>query len=157
MRLKRSTKILLGIVTIWPAAYMFLFFVGIVSLMFLLPSDAGSTPSQPGSQLITIGFFSLFAVHILTIFASMGLMAFYIVRVFKTPLDEAMKIMWTVLICMFGIFAMPVFWFLYIWREPPALGPLHAELPSARSGFVNSAEWSPRENQYNPQRPPDWR
>jgi hypothetical protein len=150
---------MLGIVTIWPAAYMFLFFVGVLSLMFLLPSEGGSTPPQElGSPLIPIGFLSFFAVHILTIFLIMGLMAFYIVRVFKTPLDEAMKIMWTVLICMFGVFAMPVFWYLYIWREPLAFAPGHAELPSVRTpDFVNSAERSRRENEYSPQRPPDWR
>ena len=115
MGFKKSTKILLGVVTIWPVAYIFLF-------------------------------------------VSMGLMAFNIVRVFKTPLEEAMKIMWTVLICTVGIFAMPVFWYLYIWREPAVVPPAIAELASApASAFVNSTQSSTRENEYYPPRPPDWR
>lgn len=156
--MKKSTKILLGIVTIWPAVYMFLFFVGIMLMMFLLPSEAGSTAGQPQSPLVPIGFLGFFAIHMLTILLIMGLIAFYIVRVFKTPLDEAMKIMWTVLICMFGVFAMPVFWFMYIWREPPALMPRPASLPhSQASDYTNASEWSQREHEFNPQKPPDWR
>jgi hypothetical protein len=78
------------------------------------------------------------------------MMAFDIVQVFKTALEEAMKIMWTVLICMCGTFAMPVFCYLYIWREP-ALSRSNAELASApTSAFVNSSDWSRRENEYNP-------
>ena len=159
MGFKKSTKILLGVATIWPIAYMLLFFVGMMFMMFLMPFASGSTPPhQADSPLIFIGFLSFFTVHMLTILMSMGLMAFYIVRIFKTPLDEAMKIMWTVLICMVGIFAMPVFWYLYIWREPKAVSAGNAKLASApASAFVYSTESSVRENEYYPPKPPDWR
>ncbi len=159
MGFKKSTKILLGVVTIWPVAYIFLFVVGMFAMMALMPFAGGPTsPQQPDSLLIPLGFLSFFAVHMLTILLSMGLMAFYIVRVFKTPLEEAMKIMWTVLICTVGIFAMPVFWYLYIWREPAVVPSGIAELASApASAFVNSTQSSARENEYYPPRPPDWR
>src|SRR5687767_9230248 len=101
MKLKRPTKILLGVVTLWPVVYIFLFIVGMFSMMFLMPFMNDSTPAQqPDSPLALVGVFGFFAVHMLTMLLIMGLMAFYIVRVFKTPLEEAMKIMWTVLICM---------------------------------------------------------
>ncbi|MCM3872602.1 MAG: hypothetical protein ND895_18120 [Pyrinomonadaceae bacterium] len=159
MGFKKSTKILLGVVTIWPVAYIFLFMVGMLAMMVLMPFAAGpNSPQQPGSPLVPLAFVSFFAVHMLTILLSMGLMAFYIVRVFKTPLEEAMKIMWTVLICTVGIFAMPVFWYLYIWREPAVVPPGIAELGSApASAFVNSTQSSARENEYYPPKPPDWR
>jgi hypothetical protein len=159
MELKRSTKILLGLVTIWPIVYTFLFVLAIFSMMFLMPFAAGAIPpKQPESLLIPLGFLSFFAVHLLTILLSVGLMAFYIVRVFKTPLDQAMKIMWTILICMYGVFAMPVFWYLYIWREPSPFPPGNAGLLSApTSAFVNPTESSRRENEYYPPRPSDWR
>ena len=160
MAFKKSTKILLGVVTIWPIAYIGLFVVGMFAMMVFLQFADGSTspPQQPDSPLVAIGFLGFFAVHMLTILLSMGLMAFYIVRVFKTPLEEAMKIMWTVLICTVGIFAMPVFWYLYIWREPAVVLPGIAELGSApASAFTNSSQSSARENEYYPPRPPDWR
>jgi len=57
-----------------------------------------------------------------------GLMPLYIILAVKNEyIDQTMKIMWAVLICMVGIFAMPVYWYLYIWRnQPPA-----ATLPKA--------------------------
>jgi hypothetical protein len=161
MTLKKSTKILLGIATVWPIVYMFLFFVTIFGLMFILPPGGSGPPlAAPDSPLIPLGFIGLFAAHLFTMLLIMGLMAFYIVRVFKTDyLDQAMKIMWTVLICMLGMFAMPVFWYLYIWREPPAAtAAKHSELPSASNlGFTSESGKSRREAEYNPQTPPDWR
>jgi hypothetical protein len=159
MGFKKSTKILLGIATVWPIAYMFLFVVGMFAMVVLLPHSDGSTPPpQPGSPFFPLAFLGIFAAHILTMLVIVGLMAFYIVRIFKTPMEEAMKIMWTVLICMFGVFAMPVFWYLYIWREPLVVPPGIAELGSApASAFVNSTQPSGREKEYRPPEPPDWR
>jgi hypothetical protein len=53
----------------------------------------------------------------------MGLIPFYIVLVVKSDrLDETMRIVWVVLICMLGMFAMPVYWYLYVWRNGPPAG-----------------------------------
>jgi hypothetical protein len=77
--------------------------------------------SQTPSPFIGIGFAGLFAAHLLTILLMLGLMPFYIVLVVKNArLDETMRIVWVVLICMLGMFAMPVYWYLNIWREAPA-------------------------------------
>lgn len=158
MALKKSTRILLGIVTVWPIVYMFLFIFAMFGFMLMLPAESGAA-QPPGSSAIPIGFIGLFAVHLLTMFVIMGLMAFYIVQVFKTErLDQAMKIMWTVLICMLGMFAMPVFWYLYIWREPTVASvATHSELPPAVYSASSASDASRRDAEFNPQRPPDWR
>jgi hypothetical protein len=87
----------------------------------------GKVMEEPARELpaiFPIGFMGLFAVHILTIFLIMGLTAFYIYLAVKSDrLDQTMKIVWTILICMMGLLAMPVFWFLYVWREPPVADP----------------------------------
>ncbi len=192
-RWKRSTKILLGIATIWPVVYMCLFVLTIFSFVLLLPFaersssetshdidliqlekkinggelkqltvkqdeivaidrqggkyrvyvtnentrtqilkesrelNADGRPRVPEveeetsrvvSPFFPISFVGLFAVHIVTIFLIMGLMALYIVLVVKTDrVDQTMKILWAVLICLAGMFAMPIFWYLYIWRD----------------------------------------
>jgi hypothetical protein len=79
--------------------------------------------SQTASPFIGIGFAGLFAAHLLTMFLMLGLMPVYIVLVVKNArLDETMRIVWVILICMLGIFAMPVYWYLNIWRDaPPAV------------------------------------
>jgi len=191
---KKSTKVLLGLVTLWPLVYMVLFLLTIFSFVFILGSEDGRTnrnanevdliqldrkirngeikeltisgssvraldrasnieyhtyvsgettraelikeareldangrprvdkieenENQPPAGLFPFGFAALFAAHILTILLIFGLMPLYIVLVVKSPqLDETMRIVWVVLICMMGFFAMPIYWFLYVWRN----------------------------------------
>ena len=197
---KNSTKVLLGLATLWPPVYMVLFLLTIFSFVFLLGSedgranrnanevdiiqldrkimngeikeltitgssvravdrassieyhtyvsgettraelikearelDANGRPrvdkieekenQPPPAGLFPFGFAALFAAHIITILLIFGLMPLYIVMVVKSPqLDETMRIVWVVLIAMMGFFAMPVYWFLYIWRNRPPSG-----------------------------------
>lgn len=195
---KGSTKILLGMATIWPIIYMGLFFAVIFSMFLFIPFgaerskrtcgdldliqlerkiknselkqltirgdeittmdragrceyhtyvsnestreeilrdardvDANGAPRVPKvedfeseqqvvSPVFPIGFAALFGAHILTIFLIIGLMPLYVVLVVKSDRhDQTMRIIWVVLLCMMGMLAMPVYWYLYIWREPP--------------------------------------
>ena len=74
--------------------------------------------SQPAlSPLFPIGFVVLFGAHMITILLTIVLMPLYIIVAVKNDrLDQTMRIIWVVLICMMGMFAMPVYWYLYIWR-----------------------------------------
>ena len=78
-----------------------------------------ASPRTPTA--VPVGFGALFIAHIFTIFLIMGLMPLYIILAVKSDrLDQTMKIVWVVLICMMGMFAQPVYWYLYIWRDAPA-------------------------------------
>lgn len=78
-------------------------------------SEAPVPPGFPAAIVV------LFGAHIVTIFLIMGLMPLYIILAVKNArLDETMRIIWVVLLCMVGFFAMPVYWYLNIWREPSA-------------------------------------
>jgi len=60
----------------------------------------------------------LFGAHFLTIILMMGLMPLYVILAVKDERhDQTMRIIWVVLMCMVGMFAMPIYWFLYVWRE----------------------------------------
>ena len=75
--------------------------------------------ARPASPAFPIGIVTLFGAHILTMFLIMGLMPLYIILAVKSDrLDQTMRIIWVVLFCMLGLFAMPIYWYLYIWREP---------------------------------------
>jgi ATP-dependent Zn protease len=79
--------------------------------------------NQAPSALLGSGFVGLFAAHLITMLLIMGLMPFYIILAVKSDrLDQTMRIVWVVLICMLGMFAMPVYWYLYIWRNGPPAG-----------------------------------
>lgn len=198
--MKKSTKILLGLATIWPVVYMLLFFLTIFGILIFssFAQERSNRNSQSidliqleqkikngelksltirGSEMTAIdrlngqeyrvqvtndrtkdeilkqarefdgsgkprverveeesgatfptlfpaGFIVLFVVHMFTILLIMALMAFYIVQVVRTDrLDQTLKILWTVLICMVAMGAMPVYWYLYIWREPATAAP----------------------------------
>jgi hypothetical protein len=89
---------------------------------------------RPVSPLFPIGFAALFAVHIFTIFLIMGMMPLYIILAVKSDrIDQNMKIVWAILICMVGMFAMPVYWYLYIWRKPPVRPASGSALPGDES------------------------
>jgi hypothetical protein len=158
--MKRSTKIWLGIATIWPIIYLALFFVVIFAVFIVAGLDPGThvpVGNPPPSIFFPVGFIAFFVLHMLTIMDTLGLMVFYIIRVFKTEqLDQNMKIMWMLLLFFMGMMAQPVFWYLYIWRDPPGLS---KDPQMISPGFQHplTAD-SRREAEYFPPRqPPDWR
>ena len=158
--MKKSTKIWLGIATIWPIVYLVLFFVVIFSVFIVAGFNPGPhAPADPSASIFfPLGFMAFFVLHMLTIICSLALTVFYIIRVFKTEqLDQNMKIMWTLLLFFMGMLAQPVFWYLYIWRDAPDLS---KEQQVIGAGFQHplTATNSSREAEYFPPRqPPDWR
>jgi hypothetical protein len=159
--MKKSTKIWLGIATIWPIVYIFLFIAVIFSVFIIAALNSGPqapVENSPASILFPIGFMGFFVLHMLTIMGTLALTVFYIIRVFKTEqLDQNMKIMWMLLLFFMGMFAQPVFWYLYIWRDAPELS---KEQKMVGPGFQRplTAPNSWREAEYFPLRqPPDWR
>jgi hypothetical protein len=159
--MKKSTKIWLGIATIWPIIYLLFFFVVIFSVIIIAGLNPGPhvpVDNSPASILFPVGFMAIAVIHMLTIMGSLAMTVFYIIRVFKTEqLDQNMKIMWTLLLFFMGVMVQPVFWYLYIWREAPAIenepqlvGP-GSQRPWAEARSQREADYSP------PNQPPDWR
>lgn len=82
------------------------------------------TARSPVSPLFPVGFVVLFAAHFLTILLMTALMPLYIILAVKDERhDQTMRIIWVVLFCTIGMFAMPVYWYLYIWRSAPGQPP----------------------------------
>ncbi len=158
--MKKSTKVLLGVATIWPVLYICFFMASIFALVIFGALRGG--PPGPGSILLPLGFMGLMFVHMITIFGSLALTAFYIIKVIKMKsLNENMKIMWVLLLYFAAMLAEPVFWYLYIWRETP-----ESALPnqSAQLGPGLGSTWSTQtaapeaETTYvPPPKAPDWR
>jgi hypothetical protein len=62
-------------------------------------------------------------------FIMIGLLVFYIVHLFKNPaIAGDRRALWAVVLFLGSIIAMPVYWFLYIWRRPEAVA---SPLPQA--------------------------
>ena len=114
----KPAKIFLGVLTIWPVLYIFIFIFTVISMVFTMqePPDQSST--------IPAAFLLIFLLHLLTMFMVVVLLIVYIMNVFKNDrVDKDKKALWAVILFMGNIFAMPVYWYLYIWREPKIAPP----------------------------------
>ena len=118
MILNKPVKILIGLGTAWFAIYPFLFFAVWLSMvlgMGFLPQGAeGEFP------LFMVPFFAIFPLHCLTILLQFVLMAFYLVHVIKnTNASETVRIILGIGCFFLPFIAMPIYYYLYIWREEP--------------------------------------
>lgn len=104
--MNRGAAILLAIATVLPIVYMFYFFTAF-----------GSMDGQMTQEEMQVKFDLLFRLHLGTMALMVGLLVIYIAYLFKTenvPKDK--KVLWAVVLFLGNILAMPVFWFLYVWK-----------------------------------------
>lgn len=112
--MKKPTKFILGIATLWPILYMAIFFIFVFSQVFLFPQKEAPSPSGPPTRFLVI-----FGLHFLTMLWIFVLLIIYIVNLFRNervPQDK--KALWAAVLFLGNMVAMPIYWYLYIWREP---------------------------------------
>lgn len=116
--MKKPLKLTLGVFSVLPFVYMIVFFIFFITLFF----SANNPPFidvNPAGEDYT-GFFLLFFGHLGITLISIGLIIYYLIFIFQTnTIDQNMKILWVLVLFFFGIFAFPVFWYLYIWKQRP--------------------------------------
>ena len=113
--MSKSKALVLGGLTLWPIAYMVLFMC-VMFTQVVLMGFADKPPSGEMPTLIKI----IFPLHFLTMIWVFVLVAIYIRHIFKTdavPQDK--KALWAVVIFLGNMVAMPVYWYLYIWKKCP--------------------------------------
>jgi hypothetical protein len=151
--MNKGGKVLLGLATLWPFFYLILFFVFILS-MVLLESGGGGDGAPP---IIAI----IFPLHLLTMLIIAALTVFYIVNVFRNNrVDKDKKALWAIVIFMGSVIAMPIYWYLYVWKEEPAAASAPGQLGSAdSSAWTNEVrtQHSQTEQYVPPSQPPNWR
>jgi hypothetical protein len=114
--LSKPVKILIGLLTIWPFIWIFIFCLAMFGMVFIASGQSG----HGGDDMFPVWFFALMIPHVLTILLWNGLMMFYIVHVILTKriAENNTKAVWGVLLYLFNILVMAVYWYLYIWSEP---------------------------------------
>jgi hypothetical protein len=85
------------------------------------------------------------------------------VNVFRNDhVDKDKKVLWAVVLFMGNMIAMPIYWYLYIWREekgsPIVSNERNALNNAEASSWMNDATAKEREKEYVPPvQPPNWR
>jgi hypothetical protein len=99
--------------TAWPIVYIFVAIF--LFLAFIVTTEVG--PHEPTHGIPT-ALVILMALHIFTILLVFILIAIYIVHIFRTDaVSQDKKALWAVVIFLGHVFAMPVYWYLYIWKK----------------------------------------
>jgi hypothetical protein len=103
----------LGIATALPIAWMVIFLVGFFGLVLFAVAHSGAAAGS-GPPL---WFLTAFLLHFCVMLLIFALTVFYIVDVFQSNRVSAdKKALWAVVLFLGNIFAMPVYWYLYLWR-----------------------------------------
>lgn len=152
--MSKTLKVLLGLATVWPSAYIILFFAFVFSTIM----SGGGNPANPPVEFILI-----FVLHLFTMLVIAALTVFYIVNVFRNQrVEKDKKALWAVVLFMGSVIAMPVYWYLYFWKPAPET-PMFSN--AGQLGSANTSAWTnevraqaPAEKEYvPPAQPPDWR
>ena len=115
----RSKAITLAVFAAWPILYMGLFMFAIFGMMMSDFSGGRNSSGPPTIMMI------IFPLHFLTMLEIFVLLVIYIVHVFKTDrISQDKKALWAVVLFLGNMIAMPVYWYLYIWKEPSPSAPV---------------------------------
>ena len=123
--MSRPKAVLLGIATVIPPVYFLVFLVAFFSLMMLTFRELGNPAlsGEPASNPVLAWIPALFVAHFIVMLLMFALIAIYLVFLFGTSaVQQEYKVLWAVVLLLFGIFAMPVFWYLHVWRQPRPAG-----------------------------------
>ncbi|MCX7425729.1 MAG: hypothetical protein NTW96_08930 [Planctomycetia bacterium] len=126
--MSKGKAVTLAVFTVWPFLYMILFMCMIFGMM--ISDFSGGGPSSGPPTIIMI----IFPLHFLTMLDIFALLVIYIVHLFKTdkvPQDK--KALWAVVLSLGNMVAMPIYWYLYIWREHTRVTPGGAAHPQRRA------------------------
>ena len=108
--MKKIGAIILALITLEPILYLILFFTFIIKTFMSFGNNL-DLDKEPGIVQI------LFPLHFLTMLILFGLLIFYVVNVFRNALIESdKKVLWLIVIFFGNIIAMPVYWYIHIWK-----------------------------------------
>jgi hypothetical protein len=103
--MNRFLAVALGVLSIAPLAALVLF------LYVLLPSAAQAGASEGATLMVAILSFAMFGLLVVVFYVLFAL------RSQRVP--QALKRRWASRILVGSLFTMPVFWYLFVWKDRP--------------------------------------
>ena len=115
--LSRSQKTLVGALTLWPAAYIAVFFIVWLSTFITIGAAAFGIPLlAPGALM----FCCIFPLHILTMALIVGMTIYWGIQVYGDPVIVGdQKVLWMMAVIAGGTIGQAAYFFVNIWPEKP--------------------------------------
>lgn len=125
--MSKFSKAALGLATISPFLLTGVFAGILVATVMLFPE----APAQ-GSKELPDEFIGAFARHFVLLFGAIATLFLAVLLALVVPLvfvlhalksdgiEEEQRITWVVVLLLGGILVAPFYWYLYVWRGPPA-------------------------------------
>ncbi len=117
MNLNKSTKIILGILTFLPLLFT-ISILGFIAFNFFSVFFS----QEPKMPLMLFSYLSYILPYaFLIILLALGLFIFYIAHIIQNSfLDTEKRILWIVVVFLVYGFAIPIYWYIHIWKENSA-------------------------------------
>ncbi|MFO8101939.1 MAG: hypothetical protein R6U37_07235 [Dehalococcoidia bacterium] len=112
-------EFILGILSIWPVLYFFLFMILAFTMLSAILDDEEEL-SGSAKALGTVLIYLFYPTVILMLSLIFNFIFYYVFRSHRVPREN--RILWSVLLVSINIFALPIFWYSYIWENKNAEG-----------------------------------
>ncbi len=120
----RPVKVLLGVGSILPLVGYVLFFIFFATRFITLFANISSARNQAEFENLTASFQRFYTLNWILALLLYGLLVLFIVDVFRTErVPQDRRVLWLIVLLVGGFIAMPVYWYLNVWREPPPPAP----------------------------------
>jgi hypothetical protein len=124
MTISKPVKLLVGISTIWYAIYLlltiggFAILFGYVFVAFLIGGESVDDLRALLLQILSLEI--MLPIHFCSLLLEVGLLIFYLVHTIKnTKASDSMRIVLGLGHLFLPFIAMPIYYYLYLWRESP--------------------------------------
>lgn len=106
--MSKPVKILWAVLTLLPIAY-FIFFIS-----FMASVDQSIPAAEMNEK-----FKGVFLLYIASVSLMIALIISYLLYLFKSGVvPKEKKALWAVVLIAGNMFALPIFWFFYVWKAP---------------------------------------
>lgn len=118
----KSSRIILGIITLLPFVFMAAYFVWFMSFFIQMSENFGTRDPEamPNMMLGNMGWMFLFLG--MSMLISFGLLIYYIIHaVNNKAIDSNERLVWILVFIFANMIGYPVYWYMRIWKAEGGL------------------------------------
>jgi NADH:ubiquinone oxidoreductase subunit 5 (subunit L)/multisubunit Na+/H+ antiporter MnhA subunit len=117
--MKKSNKVILGIITVLPIIFMALYFIFFIQMFFSAVQQPYSTEDNNfGPETALKNMIPLFIMLIVMALTALGLLIYYIMHVVNNKnLESNERLIWILVFVFAGMVGFPIYWYMRIWKN----------------------------------------